>query len=75
MGTHYSFGLQVAKPGMYELTGINSVGNYAITVGWKDGHHTGIYPWGVLRDIAEKHKLSDAELAELRRRAEEEGRA
>ncbi len=35
--------------GMYELTAIETVGNYAMQVSWKDGHSTGIYTWEYLK--------------------------
>lgn len=69
MGTTYTLpGMNMFKPGMYELDGINSVGNYAIQVAWKDGHNTGIYSWDILRAVAEKHQLSAEQLAELARK-------
>jgi len=40
------------KPaGFYEIEKIETVGNYAINIKWKDGHDTGIYSWDVLRNI------------------------
>lgn len=30
---------------------IESVGNYAISIGWSDGHATGIYRFDFLRDL------------------------
>jgi DUF971 family protein len=40
------------KPaGFYEIDKIESVGNYAVQIKWKDGHDTGIYSWDVLRAI------------------------
>lgn len=32
-------------------TSIEQVGNYAISIGWSDGHATGIYRYDFLRDI------------------------
>ncbi len=60
--------MQTFKPGMFELAGINPVGNYAIQVGWRDGHNTGIYPWELLRTTAEDHALSEEKISELLRR-------
>lgn len=57
--------MQTFRPGMFELEGINPMGNYAIQLGWKDGHKTGIYPWELLRGIVEGHRLSEARLQEL----------
>ena len=40
------------KPaGFYEIEKIETVGNYAIQIHWKDGHNTGIYNWEMLRLI------------------------
>ncbi|NUQ82024.1 MAG: DUF971 domain-containing protein [Bacteroidetes bacterium] len=35
-------------PGRYTLSGIDPVGNYAVTFRWGDGHQTGIYSWDFL---------------------------
>ena len=40
---------------------ITSVGNYAITVTWSDGHSTGIYAFDYLRGLVEHN---DAEAVE-----------
>jgi DUF971 family protein len=32
---------------------IAPVGNYAITFEWSDGHDTGIYPWELIRELAD----------------------
>ena len=32
---------------------ISSVGNYAITLNWNDGHSTGIYSFTALRELGE----------------------
>lgn len=37
--------------GFYEIEKIEAVGNYAITIKWKDGHDTGIYSWDILRSL------------------------
>jgi DUF971 family protein len=34
-------------------THISTVGHYALNIEWSDGHHTGIYPWSLLRDLCE----------------------
>ncbi len=36
------------KPGKYEVEEITPVGNYAITIKWKDGYDYGIYSWDLL---------------------------
>jgi DUF971 family protein len=35
----------------YEIADIKVVGNYALNIFWKDGHHTGIYEYGYLRKL------------------------
>jgi DUF971 family protein len=49
--------LNTFKAGEFELKEIISVGNYAITPIWGDGHDTGIYSWDMLREIFEKNNL------------------
>ncbi len=34
------------------IANINIVGNYAISVDWKDGHNTGIYEFTFLKNLA-----------------------
>jgi len=34
-------------------TQISAVGHYALNIEWSDGHHTGIYPWQLLRDLCD----------------------
>jgi DUF971 family protein len=34
-----------------EPTHLSAVGNYALNIEWSDGHHTGIYPWDLLRSL------------------------
>ena len=34
-----------------ELVHLDGVGNYAISLTWKDGHSTGIYPFRLLRHL------------------------
>ena len=41
------------KPGKYEIANIEKVGNYAITITWKDGENAGIYSWEVLERLGE----------------------
>jgi DUF971 family protein len=36
------------------ITGIEPVGNYAVVLQFSDGHHTGIYSWDYLYDLAVK---------------------
>jgi DUF971 family protein len=30
---------------------LSTVGNYALSIEWSDGHRTGIYPWDMLRSL------------------------
>jgi DUF971 family protein len=30
---------------------LSTVGNYALSIEWSDGHRTGIYPWDMLRAL------------------------
>lgn len=41
----------IVTPGMYEIKNIETVGDYAIQITWKDGHNTGIYSWDYLKDL------------------------
>jgi len=41
------------KPGKYEIANIEKVGNYAISIYWKDGESAGIYSWEVLDRLGE----------------------
>ena len=41
------------KPGKYEIAKIDMVGNYAISVTWKDGYNYGIYSWDLLLKLGE----------------------
>ena len=36
------------KPGKYEIQKIETVGNYALQIKWKDGYDYGIYSWDIL---------------------------
>ena len=37
------------KPGKYEIDKIETVGNYAIQITWKDGYDYGLYSWDLLQ--------------------------
>ena len=39
------------SPEMYKIKSIDVVGEYAIQIGWKDGHNTGIYSWEYLNTL------------------------
>jgi DUF971 family protein len=34
-----------------EIASVEEVGNYALRIGWGDGHSTGIYTWRHLREL------------------------
>ncbi|MFQ5791700.1 MAG: P-loop NTPase, partial [Acidobacteriota bacterium] len=38
-------------PSNFRPTAVNPVGNYAIQIAWSDGHNTGIYSFGRLREL------------------------
>lgn len=37
--------------GFYEIEKIDTIGNYAIQITWKDKHNTGIYSWELLNEL------------------------
>ena len=46
--------LQVGKKNV-EISAIEAVGSYAVTLVFSDGHNTGIYSWDYLHDLGVKH--------------------
>lgn len=46
---------RVTVPGKKDvrITHLTPVGNYAIRISFDDGHDTGLYAWGYLRDLGE----------------------
>jgi DUF971 family protein len=46
--------LQVGKKNV-EISAIEPVGSYAVTLVFSDGHNTGIYSWDYLHDLGVKH--------------------
>ena len=44
--------IQLSKARNYNLVRVVPVGNYAIQPEWGDGHHTGIFTWTYLRQLA-----------------------
>ncbi|MBZ0116576.1 MAG: DUF971 domain-containing protein [Sandaracinaceae bacterium] len=44
-----------------ELAEVEEVGNYAVRLGWGDGHSTGIYTFAFLRELAALAELDPAE--------------
>ena len=45
--------LQVGKEAV-NITAIDPVGHYAIKITYDDGHDSGLYDWGYLRDLGDK---------------------
>ncbi len=41
----------IVTPEMYIVKNIETVGEYAIQITWKDGHNTGIYSWDYLNQL------------------------
>lgn len=58
--------MQTMTIGKNDLVKLEPVGNYAIAAAWGDGHNTGIYPWGLFREIFEKNSLTHKEIDELK---------
>jgi DUF971 family protein len=46
-------GVRFIEPGNLELREIQQVGNYALQLGWGDGHASGIYTFAYLRQLAD----------------------
>ena len=38
----------------YGILAISAVGNYALSIAWKDGHSSGIYPFTLLRSLSDQ---------------------
>jgi len=45
------FALPVVDSPATRVQDVESVGTYAITIAWEDGHHYGIYTWDYLRKL------------------------
>ena len=56
-------GGQGGSGGEITATGAELVGNYALKIAFSDGHASGIYTWGYLREIDPK-KQADCEAAQ-----------
>ena len=50
----------VEAPPPMDVTRIEEVGLYALQIKWSDGHDTGIYSWGVLRELCPCDPCQDA---------------
>ena len=53
--------------GNLELTDIEEVGSYALRLGWADGHATGIYSFGYLRQLCTCPACGEIEGREISR--------
>jgi DUF971 family protein len=51
---------QVTDPSMCTIANIQTVGDYAIQVFWKDGHNTGIYTWDYLLTLAKGEENNES---------------
>ena len=45
------FALPVVDSPASRVQDVESIGTYAITIEWEDGHQAGIYTWGYLRKL------------------------
>ena len=52
-GNIYKGPTQIMKEESYQITGIQSIGHYAIRPFWKDGHSDGIYSLEFLNKLCE----------------------
>ena len=52
-GNIYKGPTQIMKEESYQITGIQSIGHYAIRPFWKDGHSDGIYSFEFLKKLCE----------------------
>jgi DUF971 family protein len=57
-------GVKFIESGDPEIRELNQVGNYALELGWSDGHATGIYPFRYLRKLAELYAAHGETLPE-----------
>jgi len=39
-------------PADIHAVSVGTIGNYAITVDWSDGHNTGFFPYKTIRELA-----------------------
>ena len=40
-----------------KIARLEPVGNYAVRIVFDDGHDTGLYSWGLLRELSEEHEV------------------
>jgi DUF971 family protein len=51
-------GTDELSPAALELRKLEQVGNYALSLGWGDGHDTGIYTYRFLRELGRLHEMT-----------------
>jgi len=51
---------RAAAGGPLVAMGAELVGNYALRIRFSDGHETGLYAWGLLRELARSSPQADA---------------
>jgi DUF971 family protein len=57
--TYIPEGPTATTPEAYKIVSIQPVGGYAIQINWKDGHDSGIYSWGYLKQLHETQQPDD----------------
>jgi len=50
--------IEFVPGGDSQLRVVEAVGNYALKLGWGDGHDTGLYTFEYLRDLCERPEVS-----------------
>ncbi|MEN8192946.1 MAG: DUF971 domain-containing protein [Bacteroidota bacterium] len=53
---NFSHSYKVYRGDETEISHLSVVGNYALSIVWKDGHNTGIYEFEYLMNLADKEK-------------------
>lgn len=56
-------GLDLRAPAGLTVRNVTPIGNYALNIGFSDGHDRGVYPWALLLQLARLPKVSDFLLA------------
>jgi DUF971 family protein len=53
------------EPGVFDLTELSPIGNYALNAKWANGHSTGIYTFELLRNLCEHSSVSEIDIERL----------
>lgn len=53
------FAIPLMNVNTTQLTNVDAVGNYAISITWGDGHSAGIYAWQFLYTLGERMALEN----------------